>query len=280
MPAKRSRLDREISRVQKNTRNKIYRFRLKGVSDEDISRIDPRRSTKGMTTAEKRAYLKELQTFNGRDTGYTAGRDGFGNVGVVPTPLVRQYYAEERRANAYKRRLQTAAKRRYGKKPVVLDGRVMTPAEYAEGHSMGVINQELAYARGYLAPVRRKYGFSSEAQVKRAIESQRSAIDRASMVDRNLLNYKEAIINKMESENAPTDVVTRVRNLSLNQLQYLYYNTDFPSDVETFHYQSFYMAGHVRPSQNIFDSAYDSMVSAMDTAQRVVKSAPFAPLVP
>lgn len=280
MPAKRSRLDREISRVQKNTRNKIYRFRLKGVSEEDISRIDPRRSTKWMTTAEKRAYLKELQTFNGRDTGYTAGQDGFGNVGVVPTQLVRQYYAEERRANAYKQRLQTAAKRRYGKKPVVLDGRVMTPAEYAEGHSMGVINQELAYARGYLAPVRRKYGFSSEAQVKRAIESQRSAIDRASMVDRNLLNYKEAIINKMESENAPTDVVTRVRNLSLNQLQYLYYNTDFPSDVETFHYQSFYMAGHVRPSQNIFDSAYDSMVSAMDTAQRVVKSSPFAPLVP
>ena len=280
MPAKRSRLDREISRVQKNTRNKIYRFRVKGVSDEDIARIDPRRSTKGMTTAEKCAYLKELQTFNGRDTGYTAGVDWEGNVGVVPTSLVKQYYAEERRANAYKQRLQSAAKRRYGKKPVVLDGRVMTPAEYAEGHSMGVINQELAYARGYLAPVKRKYGFSSEAQARRAIESQRSAIERASMVDRNLLNYKNAIINKMESENAPVEVVVRVRNLTLNQLQYLYYNTDFSSDVETFHYQSFYESGHPRPSQNIFDSAYDSMVSAMDTAQRVVKSAPFSPLVP
>lgn len=280
MPAKRTKLDREISRVQKNTRNKIYRFRVKGVSEEDIARIDPRRSTKGMTTAEKRAYLKELQTFNGRDTGYTAGQDGLGNVGVVPTPLVRQYYAEERRANAYKQRLQSAAKRRYGKKPVVLDGRAMTPAEYAEGHSMGVINQELAYARGYLAPVKRKYGFSSEAQARRAIESQRSAIERASMVDSNLLNYKNAIINKMESENAPVEVVVRVRNLTLNQLQYLYYNTDFSSDVETFHYQSFYESGHPRPSQNIFDSAYDSMVSAMDTAQRVVKSAPFSPLVP
>lgn len=279
MPTKRTKLDREISRVQKNTRNKIYRFRVKGVSEEDISRIDPRRPTKGMTTAEKRAYLKELQTFNGRDTGYTAGQDWEGNVGVVPTALVRQYYAEERRANAYKRRLQSAAKRRYGRKPVVLDGRVMTPAEYAEGHGMGVINQELAYARGYLAPVKRQYGFSSEAQVRRAIESQRAAIDRASMVDRNLANYKTAIINKMESENAPAEVVARVRDLTLNQLQYLYYNTDFASDVETFHYQSFYESGHPRPSQNIFDSAYDSMVTAMDTARRVVKSAPFSPLV-
>lgn len=279
MPNKRSDLDREISRVQKNTRNKIYRFRVKGVSDADIAAVDPRRSTKGMTTAQKRAYLRELQTFNGRDTGYTAGVDWQGNAGLAPTPLVKQYYAEERRANAYKKKIASAARRRYGQKAVVVKGGEMSMKEYSELHEKGFVDYSLAYERGFLAPTKRQYGFISEAQVRRAIESQKKAVERASMVDTNLLNYKTAIINKMMAENAPVEVVTRVRNLTLNQLQYLYYNTDFSSDVEVFHYESYYEKGYVKPSHDVFESAYASMVEAMDTAQRVVKSAPFTPLV-
>lgn len=279
MPNKRSELDREISRVQKNTRNKIYRFRVKGVSDADIAAVDPRRSTKGMTTAQKRAYLAELQTFNGRDTGYTAGVDWQGNAGLAPTPLVKQYYAEERRANAYKKQITSAARRRYGQKAVVVKGGEMTMKEYSDLHEKGLVDYSLAYERGFLAPTKRQYGFTSEAQVRRAIESQKKAVERASMVDTNLQNYKDAIVNKMVAENAPVEVVTRVRNLTLNQLQYLYYNTDFSSDVEVFHYQSYYEKGYVKPSHDVFESAYDSMVEAMDTAQRVVKSAPFTPLV-
>ena len=99
------------------------------------------------------------------------------------------------------------------------------------------------------------------------------------MVDTNLQNYKDSIVNKMMAENAPVEVVTRVRNLTLNQLQYLYYNTDFSSDVEVFHYDSYYEKGYVKPSHDVFDSAYASMVEAMDTAQRVVKPTPFVPLV-
>lgn len=279
MPNKRSELDREISRVQKNTRNKIYRFRVKGVSDADIAAVDPRRSTKGMTTAQKRAYLRELQTFNGRDTGYTAGVDWQGNAGLAPTPLVKQYYAEERRANAYKKQLASAARRRYGQKAVVVKGGEMTMKEYSAMHEKGFVDYSLAYERGFLAPTKRQYGFTSEAQVRRAIESQKKAIERASMVDTNLQNYKDAIVNKMMAENAPVEVVTRVRNLTLNQLQYLYYNTDFSSDVEVFHYQSYYEKGYVKPSHDVFESAYSSMVEAMDTAQRVVKSTAFIPLV-
>lgn len=279
MPNKRSELDREISRVQKNTRNKIYRFRVKGVSDADIAAVDPRRSTKGMTTAQKRAYLAELQTFNGRDTGYTAGVDWQGNAGLAPTALVKQYYAEERRANAYKKQITSAARRRYGQKAVVVKGGEMTMKEYSDLHEKGLVDYSLAYERGFLAPTKRQYGFTSEAQVRRAIESQKKAVERASMVDTNLQNYKDAIVNKMMAENAPVEVVTRVRNLTLNQLQYLYYNTDFSSDVEVFHYQSYYEKGYVKPSYDVFESAYDSMVEAMDTAQRVVKSAPFIPLV-
>lgn len=279
MPNKRSELDREISRVQKNTRNKIYRFRVKGVSDADIAAVDPRRSTKGMTTAQKRAYLRELQTFNGRDTGYTAGVDWQGNAGLAPTPLVKQYYAEERRANAYKKQITTAARRRYGQKAVVVKGGEMTMKEYSDLHEKGLVDYSLAYERGFLAPTKRQYGFTSEAQVRRAIESLKKAIERASMVDTNLQSYKDAIVNKMMAENAPVEVVTRVRNLTLNQLQYLYYNTDFSSDVEVFHYQAYYEKGYVKPSHDVFESAYSSMVEAMDTAQRVVKSAPFTPLV-
>ena len=279
MPNKRSELDREISRVQKNTRNKIYRFRVKGVSDADIAAVDPRRSTKGMSTAEKRASLRELQRFNGRYTGYTAGVDWQGNAGLAPTPLVRQYYAEERRANEYKRKITSAARRRYGKKAVVVKGGEMTMKEYSELHEKGFVDYSLAYERGFLAPTKRQYGFTSEAQVRRAIESQRRAVERAAMVDTNLQNYKDSIVNKMMAENAPVEVVTRVRNLTLNQLQYLYYNTDFSSDVEVFHYDSYYEKGYVKPSHDVFDSAYSSMVEAMDTAQRVVKPTPFVPLV-
>lgn len=279
MPNKRSELDREISRAQKNARNKIYRFRVKGVSDADIAAVDPRRSTKGMTTAQKRAYLAELQTFDGRDTGYTAGVDWQGNAGLAPTPLVKQYYAEQRRANAYKKQITSAARRRYGQKAVVVKGGEMTMKEYRDLHEKGLVDYSLAYERGFLAPTKRQYGFTSEAQVRRAIESQKKAVDRASMVDTNLQNYKDAIVNKMMAENAPLEVVTRVRNLTLNQLQYLYYNTDFSSDVEVFHYQSYYEKGYVKPSHGVFESAYDSMVESMDTAQRVVKSAPFTPLV-
>lgn len=277
---KRSKLDVEISRVQKNTRNKIYRFRAKGVSDEEIAEIDPRRSTKGMTTKEKRAYLRTLQAFNGRETGYTAGVDNNGVAGLIKTSTLREYQKAERAANQYKRKLARAATRRYGSLPVVLRGNDMSMEDYAKDHAKGYINEDLAYERGYLKPVKRQGGFSSEAQALRAIEAQRNAVKKAEQVDKNLLSYKNAIVNKMMEENAPVEVVTRVRNLTLNQLQYLYYNTDFSADVQVFHYRSYYYEqGHTKPGQNVYTRSYESMVSAMDTAQRVVKSTPFRPLV-
>lgn len=278
MANKRSNLDVEISRVQKNTRNKIYRFRKKGLSEEDIAEIDPRRSTKGMTTAEKRAYLRQLQTFNGRETGYTVGADYTGNVGAVPTSLVREYQREQRRTNELKRKTRDAAMRRYGNLPVMRKGEQMSMDEYNERFGQWVANSELGYDRGYMAPVVRQYGFSSVGQVKRAIESQRRAYERVREVDRNLANYKQSIINKMGEEGAPVDVITRVRNLTLNQLQYIYYNTDFASLVSSFHYQSYYDAGYIE-ARAIKEASYDPLRNVMDAAQRLVPSTAFRPLV-
>ena len=278
--ARRAKTDIELSRVLKNTRNKIYRFRKKGLSEAQIAEIDPRRSTKGMTWAQKRAYIKELQAFNGRETGYTVRPDGLGEVGAVPTRMVREYQRVEREVNREKRRLRRAAEGRYGNLPVVKGGNVMSRADYEEQYGQWVKSSDLAYDRGYLAEVRRDVGFSSVEQLRRAIDAQRKALEKVRAVDTNLASYKQSIVNKLMEENAPADVVTGVRNLTLNQLQYLYYNSDFAAEVSTFHYQSYYAEGYLRPKESYFEDLYDNLRVTLETAQRVIPSTSFSPLIP
>ena len=272
-------LDLQISRAQKNTRNKIYRFRKKGLDEERLAEIDPRRSTKDMTTAEKRAYLAELKKFNGRFTGYTVGADSNGDVGAVPTQMVMEYRKIEREANKLKKKLASAAQRAYGSMPVMKNGNEMTRAEYDKRFGEWVKYSDLAYDRGYLKVARRQYGFSSEQQLMRAIDAQRNAIEKVKRIDTNLLNYKESIVNRMREENAPIDIVVGVENLTLNQLQYLYYNSDFASQVSQYHYESYYAEGHLRRSDAAFERSFDNVRDLLESAQRNVPSTPFRPLL-
>lgn len=96
MARKRTALDREISRVQKNTRNKLYRLRKqKGVVNTE--ELDPRRDTSGMSGSQKIAYLKTLSDFNSRDNSFHVQSNG---VAIPHTRFTR-----------FMEKLETQAKR-------------------------------------------------------------------------------------------------------------------------------------------------------------------------
>lgn len=264
-------LDLEIRRLEKNARNKISRMRVKGVSDEDLSAIDPRQAQlKGqMNGSQKAAYARRLARFNERGS-YVVGQDAAGNVGVVRGAVIRAYKAAEKAANDLKNKVIKAAERMYGNRPFAREtapnGMSREQYNFAAGPGAGDAAAE-KYRRGFLGPVRRQYGFSSEAQAKRAIEAQKGAMERVRDVDRQLGNYRTSIVNRMREEGAPEEVWKAVRSLTNQQLQYLYYNTDFAELTGRFNYKTFYQR-HTRVDDSYREGAYQPVIEMVQLAKR------------
>ena len=90
---KRTALDKEISRAQKNTRSKLYRLRKRGATNtEELSPIE---STQGMNGSQKAAYLRRLKRFNERSNSYVVQEN---NV-AIPRKTLEEYRKAESEAN-------------------------------------------------------------------------------------------------------------------------------------------------------------------------------------
>jgi hypothetical protein len=95
---KRTELDKEISRAQKNARNKLYRIRKNGAinTDEFDPRVSPQ-ELKAMNGSQKKAYLRKLKLFNKRSNKIVVQK---GNGIAVPETLLKQYRQAELEVNA------------------------------------------------------------------------------------------------------------------------------------------------------------------------------------
>lgn len=268
MPNKRTDLDRTISRLQKNARNKIYRLRKAGASESDIAAIDPRMSTKGMNGSQKAAYARKLQRFNGRSTGYSVTSDYFGNVAVVPTQRLNEYRTEERKFNKWISAVRRNAVKKYGGKPYFSSSDPTGKTRDEWERVYGPLRED-AYNAGYMEEIHREYGFGSARAIDAALARIRKRYDTVRKLDRNLGNYKKYIVNKMRDEGSSDAAVRAVNSLTRNQLQYLYYNSDFSTIVETYHYKEYYYAeAHFRPDERLFESTDDMIIDMVKTARR------------
>lgn len=98
MARKRTELDKQISRAQKNARNKLYRIRQNGaINDEEF---DPRVSQaelKHMNGSQKKAYLNKLELFNNRANKVIVQP---GNGIAIPETKLKEYRQAELELNA------------------------------------------------------------------------------------------------------------------------------------------------------------------------------------
>ena len=273
---KRTDLDKTISRLQKNARNKIYRLRRAGASDEDIAAIDPRRSTKGMNGSSKAAYARALARFNARDNAYTVSEDYFGNRGLIPKGLIKRYREVEASVNKTIRQVQDRAIKLYGGKPYISSTDVEGKTKEEWERVYGPMRQS-AYNAGYLEEVHRQYGFGSVRAVQNAIESVKKKITKIRQIDNNLSNYKKYIVNRMTSDGADPRTIRAVKSLTKSQLQYLYFNSDFSTIVQTYQYEEYYAQGYLR-SQQIIELTDNQVYDMVRAAKRVVPRGRFTPL--
>lgn len=98
MARNRTELDKQISRAQKNARNKLYRIRQNGAINSE--EFDPRVSQvelKQMNGSQKKAYLKKLELFNSRANKVIVQP---GNGIAIPETKLKEYRQAELELNA------------------------------------------------------------------------------------------------------------------------------------------------------------------------------------
>lgn len=98
MAKHRTELDKQISRAQKNARNKLYRIRQAGAINTE--EFDPRVSQqelKGMNGSQKKAYLRKLELFNKRQNKIIVQPQ---NGVAIPETKLKAYRQAELEVNA------------------------------------------------------------------------------------------------------------------------------------------------------------------------------------
>lgn len=257
---KRTELDKEVSRLQKNARNKLYRLRQKGAINAQISAafnpVIPAAELKGMSVVEKRQYAQKLREFNARENTYAFNKGTEVVIQREGTAIrsveLWQRRLEEAELNVI--RSENAAKLKTIRESVldkIPDSQVRN-IEYIESPMEYAVDDGRFSA---FKPVIRKTEFKPGAKSTYATIKPRvaSALD----ADR-LTYYRQAVINKLKENDISESTLDRIGKLTTSELAYLHYYTDFSVVVDTWQYEAEYENGYRAPS------AYES--SANETA--------------
>ena len=102
-------------------------------------------------------------------------------------------------------------------------------------------------------------------------------ITKIRQIDNNLSNYKKYIVNRMTSDGADPRAIKAVKSLTKSQLQYLYFNSDFSTIVQTYQYEEYYAQGYLR-SQQIIELTDNQVYDMVRAAKRAVPRGRFTPL--
>lgn len=247
---KRTELDKEVSRLQKNARNKLYRLRKKGAINAQISAsfnpVIPAAELKGMSTVEKRRYAQKLREFNTRENVYTFNKGTEVVIQREGTPIMStelwQRRLEEAELNVI--RAENAAKLKGIRESVLAnipDSQVRN-IDYIESPMEYAVDDGRFSA---IKPVIRETEFKPGAKSTYAAIKPRvtSALD----ADR-LTHYRQAVINKLKENDISDSVLDRLGEVTTDELAYLHYYTDFSVVVDTWQYEAEYEKGHRSPT--------------------------------
>lgn len=284
-----NKLNTEIKRLQKNARNKLYRLRKKGIANAvigaDAVPVLPLSAVNEMSRTEKMRYVRELKQFNDRKTKIKVdGNAGNGeyllqrNGTALPAADIFAYRIAEARANieraAIREQIELAREETYSElsaeDALEFSAYEIEPDQQAEfldgGKSLNSRFQDLT-------PVYMREGFSSMEQLNNATQKAEAAIFHMNL-KRNEARYdswRAGIAARMR-DNGYTEGAYAVETLTLEQLDWLRYYTDFAELTNVYLYEKDYNRGVVSAGEATLN-AYESLViDLVDQAHKIKSS--------
>lgn len=279
---------KELSRLQKNARNKLYRLRKKGITNAQLNQMAvPVKSwdeVQTMSMREQNAYARQLREFNsrknrietqGNSLNYILQRNS--NI-ALPYEKVFEYRILEAERNIIRAgrraRLETIRENVELNKP----DDVVEAVESITKNLPEKISRE-DFGRGgtenLVAQVEpRNNPFKSLEQLEHAIKGYSRAVKNASKTDEALTRqnrgYIESITNRLSDEGYLTEELANIiDNLTDDQIFYLYHYTDFDGITAVYRYQRDYEEGRSGVSEETKGSNYDLVWSMLNIVKNI-----------
>lgn len=279
---------KELSRLQKNARNKLYRLRKKGVTNAQINQMAvPVKSwdeVQSMSVRDQNAYARQLREFNSRENrietqgeamNYVLQRNS--NI-ALPYEKVFEYRILEAERNIIR------AERRTRLESIRENIELNKPDEVVE--AIESITKNLPekisredFGRGgaenLVAQVEaRNTPFKSLKQLENAIKAYNRSVKNAPKTDEVLTKrnrgYIDSIANRLSDEGYLTEeLVNILDNLTDDQIYYLYHYTDFDSLTAVYRYTRDYEKGHSGVSEETKGTNYDLISSMLNIVKNI-----------
>lgn len=277
----------EIRKLQKNARNKLYRLRKKGIVNANIGAsvvpVIPMAEVAGMSKREQMAYARELKRFNSRENKIELSGESDeyilqrNNV-AISAPDVWDYRLAEARANIerslVREQIELAREETYAsldlESALDFERYEIDPQQQADILAGG---QSLQSRFQDLTPVVMREGFASVEAIRRATERQRKAISIINM-KRNEKRYRDwraGIVSRMV-DNGYTEGAEYVADLTLEQMDWLRYYTDFTELTNTYLYQNDYIRGRAMASEDTLTSYEGLIIELVQQAKKIRSS--------
>ena len=278
----------ELSRLQKNARNKLYRLRKKGITNAQINQMAvPVKSwdeVQAMSVREQNAYARQLREFNSRENrietqgqslNYVLQRNS--NI-ALPYEKVFEYRIVEAERNIIR------AERRARLEKIRENVELNKPDEVIE--AIESITKNLPekisredFGRGgaenLVAQVEpRNTPFKSLEQLENAIKGYTRAAKNAPKTDEALTRqnkgYIKTVSNRLSDEGYLTEELANILdNLSDDQIFYLYHYTEFDALTSVYRYQRDYDEGRVGFSEDTKGSNYDIIWKMLNIVKNI-----------
>lgn len=278
----------ELSRLQKNARNKLYRLRKKGIINAEINQMAvPVKSWNevlNMSPREKNAYARQLKEFNSRENrietegkspNYLLQRSS--NI-ALPYEKVFEYRILEAERNVI--RAERRARLESIRENVELNkpDDVVAAVESITKNLPEKISRE-DFGRGgivnLVAQVEpRTTPFKSLEQLENAIKAYERSIKNAPKTDEALTRqnrgYIESVTNRLADEGYLTEELSNILdNLTDDQIYYLYHYTDFDSLTAVYRYTRDYDKGHSSVAEQTKGDNYENIWSMLNIVKNI-----------
>lgn len=279
---------KELSRLQKNARNKLYRLRKKGVTNAQINQMAvPVKSwdeVQNMSIREQNVYARQLKEFNSRENrietqgkslNYVLQRNS--NI-ALPYEKVFEYRIAEAERNII--RAERRARLEAIRENVELNkpDDVVAAVESITKNLPEKISRE-DFGRGgaenLVAQVEpRNNPFKSLEQLENAIKAYNRSVKNAPKTDEALTQqnrgYIESVTNRLSDEGYLTEeLINILDNLTNDQIYYLYHYTDFDALTVVYRYTSDYDKGHSGVAEVTKADNYDSIWSMLNIVKNI-----------
>ena len=279
---------KELSRLQKNARNKLYRMRKKGITNAQINQMAvPVKSwneVQTMSVREQNSYARQLREFNSRENrietqgkslNYVLQRNS--NI-ALPYEKVFEYRIVEAERNII--RAERRARLESIRENVELNkpDDVVAAVESITKNLPERISRE-DFGRGgtenLVAQVEpRNTPFKSLEQLENANKAYKRSVKNAPKTDEALTRqnrgYIESVINRLSDEGYLTEELAEIlNNLNDDQIYYLYHYTVFDALTAVYRYQLDYDKGHSSVADATKGTNYDRIWSMLNIVKNI-----------